>query len=245
MMLKKHWKLLLYAIFWCAVLAAAYFMFFAARRVTTITIRYDRTLSAKTENELSELIIQALKDGEDAHKVFLIAKNSVPAVNLVTINRLKPGHTRVIVKSERPWLLVKCIPSQHFILSSNGTYTPLRQYQKESITGLPHIIITCKRFSEDDQALLHCWAQRLPDNFFAQYHVTWNKKTELVIQDKHYPQLRIVATAKTRFTPRLHRDLEKIRVKLARKNKTKNWKADIRFKDQIVLAPIKKEKGTR
>jgi hypothetical protein len=246
MVLKKHVYLFLYALASFLSLWVAYaFMWGTRVQVQKLCISYDDYLAPKTQKIISTTLQEALNQGKGALATHAEVRQNAPHIKKLTINRYKPGQVAVKLTTERPFLLIKKLPSDHLILSEAGTYTPQSSYARSSVTGLAHIIVNDQQFTPSDQQALFTWAQKLPDDFFDHYAIEWHKNTNIVLRDKQLSRLTVIATAETTFTPKVLKKLADMRAQVEQKKGTKEWKADIRFNKQIVLSEIKKGKGTR
>ena len=252
-MLKKHAQMLLYALICVAGTVTAYSFFATHKTPQNVIIRYDEHLSPDAQIFMSRIINQALAEGKKARAIRSDLVHHAPSVSCVTISRRQPGRVHVLVKAERPHVLVTHLPSTHWVLSHQGNFAPYNQYSDPARAGLPRILIDSEMFSEHDKQELYRWIQQTLkscNTFFECYNVTWLKATNILLQDKNDPNFYVATTTKTQLTPQLQEKINQTYQRVLAQRTTKKWnkklwKADIRFQDQIVLSPLKNGKGLR
>ncbi len=164
----------------------------------------------------------------------------IPVLKQVSINYNGSQQAHAYFKALTPQAVIK-IDNHNYILTENNSVFNALYYNPAVTQKFPSLQATSQLLQEkNDSAALQQFLQKVPQWVFDSYTVYWQNQTEIFLQHAEYKNFYILTKYDTIYSPKLITSLESIKKIVEEKNKKTDWKADIRFNDQIVLSPYKK-----
>ena len=243
----KHYK----TVSWTVSVSISCLLVFALYRFarqlfvpTSISYSFDYQFSEDTKKQLATLIKQEVAPYCAAALKNSI-KNTVPALKSLAL-RFNPRYNmHVKLHAQQPIITVVSSSSNNrYALVGDGTVIEQRHFAGDVMEQLPSITVDQNSWEntlyEPEMAE---FIKNMPQNFYDDYGITWVNKTYIMLENKQNKDI-LVALHTTRFDDTLMTYLEQIKQVIQEKKALKStkrtqkniWKADLRFRDQIVLS---------
>ena len=225
-----------------AMLAGMYWIARTHHGNRALIIIHDQQLTLGAQERLAKSIHHALPEAANMQQLFTQLKQEFPTLESISNNTFTPGCVKLKLSFNQPLMLVQRANNRPLVLCKKGFYATPTDYRPELLQGLA-TLLTTEPLSEQDRTDIYQRIQQLPDHFFVEHTLQWNKPTEVIMRDRRYPDYDYIITASTAITPELQQKLDLVHKKImekkdlivSKKKQNKKWKIDIRFKNQIIV----------
>ncbi len=209
------------------------------------SIYYDPVLSFASTSLLDPRITCVELSRHDASSLMKLLQQEVPVIQALEVCYKGCRHAHVKIEAYRPQLSI----NTEYVMLCNGLIARSDFFADHVRESLPAI-----GYPDDSTGIVcgeYCTALlsfmgRLPEGFFEQYSVIWHNKTDIVLYDKQCAQFCLRAHAETQFDDALVHAIASIKKVVQKRTTSRSskgtlhrmWRADVRFKDYIVLSSI-------
>lgn len=212
-----------------ASMYSAHVMIAACQLKYRYVLKFDTALTDYAQESIGKAIEQLWPMQQQLpHNIWAELHALFPFLDTCTIAYTAHGCAIIAITAQKP--LVKI--NENTVITCNGL---LLEQDYLPADDVPHIHIeeiTNSNAQPAIDSVFLAWAQSLDECIHEQYSICWKDKTCIILTEKNDPAATIVCHA----DQHINQDVLQIctRIKASRKRGQK-WKADIRFKDLIIV----------
>ena len=224
----------------CGVLVCIFFgvgAWFHAQR--SISFVFDPRISC-TQRKLLARHIKKLCDSSLPTSGFLFTQlqKIFPVISSVSVKKLAPCHAHVTICAYEPRLIMRH-NEQNLVVTEAVQPVASDYYTKRSCEDLPSIHFLDTINDQTNSLIVH-WLFQMPDFFSEKYDVIWKSKYQIVLMP-HALHNCVVLThyhiPLKNIEPFLELLQKQVDEKNSNKKTKKQWLADVRMNNRIILSP--------
>jgi hypothetical protein len=222
----------------CILILGALYYISAGKPINHTRVHCEPVVTAKIRKKIQIAAAQAAQQSGLSVALLEQIKSAAPCIKNIVLDTYKPSLLNGYITMLQPLARL----NEQYALLENGTIVPVNMYLPRHTTTAPSLqcpkeLIAQKKSCQD----LVTFAANVSAHMLENYTIAWHDNTEIHLIDKKNPQFCIVADMNTYTNQELFRRCVRIQENLIQQPSRKRicWSADIRFKDQIIVATHK------
>jgi hypothetical protein len=203
------------------------------------SLRVDSRFSKKMSERLTTFAKEHEKVSLSSHFFSLLAKETFPAIESITLKNHIAGQVLAKVKAAKPLALV----NKDFVLASNNRLVERDTFPEHDVKELPAFYVSqTLKHKEQLELSGRCKAfiRQFDRSLLKKYDVQWVNGTLVLLRDHKHPNMTMLIDDKTNVTPSLRLAYEGVKeknLKKQTKSKGRDWFVDMRFRNQVIVFP--------
>lgn len=213
-----------------------YGLYYAAQP-RTIALVIDPQCSSLVHEQCRSLLTPQFVQQHSSRELFAELKKTVRSAQQCSLRHTGLQKAVIRIQGQKPFIRI----NNNFVLSASGVLLPAAELRPEILERLPAISVQAITAEQKEiiKDIFSCM-QALPSDLIENHAIVWVHKTAIYFLDQATPDITVVATHTTTFTPELLKNITLLKAKTLEALKKKGQKAqkkiiDVRIPGQIVV----------
>lgn len=201
--------------------------------VKKCTFSFDNYLAPRIKQEISTCIQEQFVNKPFRSLSLITIKNQFPHLENIVAGYTCQGIVHCIMRTQKPLLRI----NENFVLMENGHVYDTAYFDQKVLHTL-HMMHTADQNLKEFSATHVDAIKKIHRYLFEHFNLTWIDHTCIELQDKKIPNFFVRTDIQTTLTEKLFQCYEKIKKQIMSQRlfAKKQWRFDVRFKNQIIVA---------